>query len=644
MCGIAGIVNRQAERVDPTLLRAMAERLRHRGPDAVGVQALGAAGLAHARLAIIDLAGGAQPMANEDGTVWVTFAGEILNFVELREELRGSGHRFATRSDTEVIVHAYEEWGPSCVTRFNGQWAFALFDARDETLLLSRDRFGIRPLYYAAAPKQLVFASEVKAIFCHPEIERAVDLEGLDDILTFWCTIAPRTFFRGVRELPPGHSLTMRDGELRVSRYYDLDYPTDASRSEADFAEELRALLVDAVALRLDRSDVPVGAYLSGGLDSTAVTAIVHQRKEAFATFSVTFADAEFDESRFQDEVIRHLGVRDHHAAHCRAEDIGRVFPDVVWHAEQPIVRTAPAPLYLLAERVRAHGTRVVLTGEGADELLGGYDLFKEAKVRRFCARRPESSRRTLLFRRLYPYLTRLQRQPPSMVAEFFRARPEDLASPFFSHLLRWEMTAACKRFYSDETRAALGARDPSALVTLPAAYAGWDPFCQSQYLETTQLLGGYLLSSQGDRMMMAHGVEGRFPFLDVRLAELAARIPPRFKMRGLDEKHVLKRAVADLVPPFLMRRPKQPYRAPDAACFFEPTSGAARFAYVEELLSPRALAATGLFDPAAVGRLVDYTRRSGATSARDGMALCAILSAQLAVEQLIRHPGRIHS
>ena len=641
MCGIAGVVNVGAERADSALLETMAARIRHRGPDAASVKTLGRAGLAHTRLSIIDLAGGAQPMANEDGSIWISFNGEILNFVELREELRARGHAFATRSDTEVIVHAYEEWGERCVARFNGQWAFALWDEKRESLFLSRDRFGIRPLYYAHTADAFVFASEVKAIFCDPRVRRAVDLEGLDDILTFWCTIAPRTFYQGVRELPPGCSLVLANHQARVERWYELDYRA-SDRSEADFAEELRALLVDAVKLRLSRADVPVGAYLSGGLDSTTVTAIVRALGDApLATFSVTFTDGEFDERAFQRDAIARLDVRDHHSIECGAADLGRVFPDVVWHAEQPIVRTAPAPLYLLARLVRERGYKVVLTGEGADELFGGYDLFKEAKLRRWCARRPDSPRRALLFQRLYPYLTQLKRQPPTYVTAFFHARPEELAHPFFSHLPRWELTASCKRFYSADARARLDERDPYSSIDLPREYRAWDPFCQAQYLETTQLLAGYLLSSQGDRMAMAHGIEGRFPYLDVRVADLASRIPPRFKMSALDEKHVLKRAVRELVPRSVLARPKQPYRAPDAACFFD-DAGAPRFEWVAELLSPRALAESGLFDPISVARLVEKTRWGAPVSARDGMALCTIVSAQLAVTQLIRNQGRL--
>jgi asparagine synthase (glutamine-hydrolysing) len=640
MCGIAGVVNRSGEPVDSALLRRMAEAIDHRGPDALAVKPLGQAGFAHTRLSIIDLSGGAQPMCNEDETLWITFNGEILNFVELREELARAGHRFATRSDTEVIIHAYEEWGSDCVTRMNGQWAFALYDTRKRELFLSRDRFGIRPLYYSLAGDRFVFASEVKSLFCHPAVKRAIDLDGLDQIFTFWCTIAPRTFFEGVCQLPPGCSLLLKQNELRVLRYFQIEARDPDPRDERELADELRSLLIDAVRLRLVRSDVPVGAYLSGGLDSTIVTAIVHQLTDTpIATFSVGFEAAEFDERRFQDEAVRGLGVRKHFSTRCRDEDIGRVFPEVIRHAEQPILRTAPAPLYLLAQLVRERGYKVVLTGEGSDELLGGYDIYKEAKVRRFCARQPASRMRPLLLQRLYPYLPQLQQQPPEYLRAFFQARPEDLRNPYFSHLPRWELTSRIKHLYSDDVKEALATRDPYAAIELPSGFSEWDPFVRAQYLETGQLLPGYILSSQGDRMAMAHGIEGRFPFLDVRVAELAARLSPAAKMRALDEKYLLKRAFAELIPAAIRLRKKQPYRAPDVAPFF--AEGRARFPYVSELLAAESLERVGLFHPGAVARLVDKIGRGGPIGAKDGMALVGILSTQLAVEQLLNDRGR---
>jgi asparagine synthase (glutamine-hydrolysing) len=645
MCGIAGFVNADGAPPDAAIARHMIDLLRHRGPDGTGVRILGDAALAHARLSIIDLAGGAQPMSNEDGTLWITFNGEIYNYVELREELERRGHRFRTRSDTEVIVHAYEEYGPACLDRFNGQFAIALWDTRNRTLFLARDRFGKKPLYYASKNRLFLFGSEMKAVLAHPEMNRELDVRGLDQILTFWCTVPPRTIFDGIFELPPGHWLTFHEGTINVRSYWQPSYDdADGSRSEQDYAEELHALLVDAVRLRMLRSDVPVGAYLSGGIDSTVIAALIRKYTDVpLKTFSVGFEDAEFDERSFQRRAVEYLGIEDHHEALCRAEDIGRSFPEVIWHAEQPLVRTAPTPLLLLSRLVREQGYKVVLTGEGSDELLGGYDIFKEAKVRRFCAARPGSTMRARLLRRLYPYMPNLQNQSPAYLQAFFQTRPQDLENPFFSHLPRWQLTARIKLLFSDSTKAALNGYSAIEEIadTIPAAFAGWDPFCQSQFIETTNLLPGYILSSQGDRVQMANSVEGRCPFLDYRIAEFAGKLPPRVKMRVLNEKYILKRAAGDLIPPFLHKRPKQPYRATDVPAFFDRATGAGRFEYVEELLSVDAVRRTGLFNADAVGRLVQKAKAGGVVGTRDGMALVAVLSSQLVSTQFRESLGR---
>lgn len=642
MCGLTGVVTLDGRPPDLDAFARMVPLLAHRGPDAQGVHAVGPALLGHRRLSIVDIEGGQQPMGNDDLTVWVVFNGEIFNHVELRRDLEARGHLFRTRSDTEVLLRAYLERGVDCVRDFNGQWSFAIWDARTERLFASRDRLGVRPFYFTRTERALVFGSEIKTLLGYPGVRRELDPVGIDQILTIWSTMPPRTAFAGISELPPGSSLLLERGDVRTWRHFELDYSELDARSDDDIAEELRATLIDAARLRFQRADVPVGAYLSGGLDSAVITGMVRRFTDApLKTFSVTFEDAEFDESEHQRRVVDYLGV-DHHEVRCRAEDIGRVFPDVVWHAEQPMVRTGPAPMFLLSRLVRDHGHKVVLTGEGADELLGGYDIFKEAKVRRFWARQPGSKLRPLLLRKLYPYIPGIQRQPDAYLQSFFHARPEDLDSPFFSHLPRWELTRRLSVFYSDAMRARLEGVDPYAALAaeLPEAYGRWDPFCQAQYLETRYLLPGYILSSQGDRMGMAHGIEGRFPFLDHRVAALAARIPPRLKMRVLDEKHVLKRAAGDLIPPFLHERPKQPYRAPETASFFDPDTGRARFEWVEELLSERQLADGGVFNPRAVRRLVDKARGGRLIGVKDGMGLVVALSTQLLKHRFIDGMG----
>jgi len=638
MCGISGILNFDHQPVLPGILEDMIGRLAHRGPDATGVFMQDQLGLAHSRLSIIDLAGGQQPMHSEDRSLSITFNGEIFNYVELRSDLIQKGHRFVTRSDTEVILHLYQEEGEDCVHKLNGQWAFAIWDSRKRTLFVSRDRLGIRPVFYVDTGRAFIFASEIKALFAHPEVPRNLDTHGLNQLFTFWVTLPPRTAFKNVNELPPGHSLTVRDGQVRVSRYWGLRYEPeerteDSERLAQRSAERLLELLVDATRIRL-RSDVPVGAYLSGGLDSSVITALVLGINNApVRTFSVSFEDVEYDERCYQQEVVSFLGT-EHEEIRCSRQDIARNFPAVIWHAEKPLVRTAPAPLYLLSRLVHRQGFKVVLTGEGSDEMLGGYDIFKEMKIRRFFGTQPGSRRRPLLLARLYPYMENLQNQSPAYLKAFFHVDPAEINNPFFSHLPRWELTSKLKLFLSDALRNELQGSDVYAEMEaiLPQEYTSWNSFARAQYLEAAYLLPGYILSSQGDRVAMAHSVEGRFPFLDYRLVEFAGGLPPRLKMKVLNEKYLLKRCTEHLVPKSITQRPKQPVRAPGAECFFGPETPE----YVDEMISPERLQDAGIFDVIAVQKLVEKFRQGRAIGTKDSMALVAILSTQLLAYQFL--------
>ncbi len=631
MCGIAGILNVHEEPVAVGILRRMVSMLQHRGPDATGISAHGHVGLGHTRLSIIDIEGGRQPMKNADGSLEVVFNGEIFNYVELQKELEEKGHRFATRSDTEVILHMYEEFGEECVTRMNGQWAFAIWDAPRRRLFLSRDRMGVRPLFYSDSGREFLFASEIKAIFAHPAVSRQLDFEALDEIFTFWHCIPPRTAFVGVNELPPGYNATVSNGRMSLRKYWELEYPDQPREADQitkeEYGERLLSLLKDATRIRL-RADVPVGAYLSGGLDSTLVAALARQCvNDRLKTFSVRFDDDEFDEGRYQQESIRHLGT-EHQDIQCRDADIGRIFPDVIWHTEKPILRTAPAPLYLLAKLVHDNGCKVVLTGEGSDEILGGYDIFKEYKIRRFWAMHEESRLRPMLLKRLYPYLRNLGAQPDAYLNAFFR--PDgDVNGLFFSHLPRWKQTAGVKMFLSDDVREELVARQASDGLAsqLPDAYLEWNGFNRAQYLEARYLLPGYILSSQGDRVAMAHAVEGRFPFLDTRVVEFAAALPARLKMNVLQEKYLLKNCAQGLVPQSVIQRKKQPYRAPEARCFFP---GGRAVEYLDDLLAPSQLRRDGVFNASAVHRLVEKARSGSLVGLRDNMAFVGIVSTQL--------------
>jgi asparagine synthase (glutamine-hydrolysing) len=639
MCGIAGIFNFDGAPVAQESLRGMIGMLAHRGPDSTGLHAVQGVGLAHTRLSIIDLACGQQPMCNEDSSLWITFNGEIFNYVELRDELVRKGHRFATRSDTEVILHLYEEKGEDCVQYLNGQWAFAIWDNQHRRLFLSRDRIGVRPLFYTQTNKSFIFGSEIKAIFALPGVRREIDVNGLDEVFTYWCTIPPTTLFRNIHELPPGHSMTVDAGGVTVRQYWDCQFERMPAvidpGQEQTYADELLDLLIKATQIRL-RSDVPVGAYLSGGLDSTVTTALVKKFTNAkLRTFSVTFDDAEFDESAFQRDAVRFLDT-DHRELRCSKNQIGEVFPDVIWHTEKPVLRTAAAPMYLLSRLVRSSGYKVVVTGEGADEVLGGYDIFKENKIRRFWESQPDSKLRPLLLRRLYPYLQNLQNLPDAYRKAFFHINVDRNLQPFFSHLPRWELTSKLKMLFSSATRAAIAGDAGYSKIRsrLPTSYSSWDSFCQAQYLETKYLLPGYILSSQGDRMAMSHSVEGRFPFLDHRVVEFASRLPSSLKMKVLNEKYLLKLSAAGLVPLLVAKRHKQPYRAPEACSFLQP---AARD-YMEELLSPEQIARDGIFDAPMVAKLLEKFHKGAAIGVKDNMGLIGIMSTQLLMHQFINH------
>jgi asparagine synthase (glutamine-hydrolysing) len=638
MCGIAGILNLDGAPVSVELVAEMVRRLSHRGPDACGLEVHGACALGHARLSIIDAVGGRQPMTNEDGSIWISFNGEIFNYIELRAELKRRGHRFATQSDTEVILHLYEEKGEECVHDLNGQWAFAIWDARRARLFLSRDRMGVRPLYYAVTATQFLFGSEIKALCAHPGLKREIDLRALDQIFTFWSPLAPRTILRDVFELPPGHSMSVAEGGRRMYAYWRPEYECGSEPVDVDrCCEELLELLTDATRIRL-RSDVPVGTYVSGGLDSSLITALTKRLAPGrLRTFSVVFDDHEFDESAYQSEVVDYLDT-EHENVRCSAADIARVFPEVVWHAERPIVRTAPAPMFLLSELVRDRGYKVVLTGEGADELFGGYDIFKEAKIRAFWASQPASTWRPQLLRRLYPYLRNVKAQPDAYLQAFFRIGP-GVSACFFSHGPRWQLTARLKQLFSPAVQASLASDDVYADLksALPEDFERWDWFSRAQYLETTLLLPGYILSSQGDRVAMAHSVEGRFPFLDHRVVRFAASLPPRLKLRVINEKYLLKHAARSLVPPAVIERSKQPYRAPDAVCFVAPDNRGRLPEYVRALLAPDRVAQDGIFNPVAVSQLVAKLRSGRDISIRDNMALVGVLSTQLVVDQFVR-------
>ncbi len=651
MCGLAGIVGLGAGVASPSreALARMASALYHRGPDEYGVYRDNRAGLAHARLSIVDLKTGQQPMADEGDATWIVFNGEIFNYVELRSELVSLGHRFRTTSDTEVIIHAWRAWGDAAFERMNGQWAVALWDSVGQHLVLSRDAMGICPLHVCEHGGYLYFASEVKAIFAaSADIPRAFDPVGIDQTFTFWSIVPPQGVFQGVTELEPGHVRTYENGAVHDREFTSARYPSyldpqsQFRGSLEDAVCEVRVALERATSLRMLRADVPVGSYLSGGLDSSLVASMGRRfAGNSFKTFSLRFEDAEYDETTYQRLMVQQLGS-EHHEVVVSRGDIAGIFPEVIYHTERPILRTAPAPLFLLSRLVRQHGVKVVLTGEGADEVFAGYDLFREGKVRRFWGRQPGSAWRPRLLERLYPYLSRSPVSQQAMARQFFGRNIHSHQSSGFAHDTRWHTTSALKRLLSKDMQYGASGRNAvdEFLGGLAPGFVNWDSLAQDQHIEIRTLLAGYLLSSQGDRMLLGNSVEGRFPFLDRDVMALANSLPPAYKLRVLDEKHVIKKVAHGRVPQAIIERKKQPYRAPDALSFVAPNAPE----YITEAFSAAAVRDANVFEPKAVTQLFNKCRArssEGQFSNADNMALVAVLSTQVLHRQFIANqPG----
>lgn len=646
MCGIAGILNLNAQApVSQDQLTPMVAILRHRGPDETGIYIDDHIGLGHARLSIIGLEGGGQPIANEDETLWIVYNGEAFNYIELKQDLIKKGHRFTTQTDTEVVLHLYEEHGPACLEKINGQFALAIWNSRTRELFLARDRVGIRPLFYTRTDNQLLFASEIKALFTHSQVHRAIDPLALNEVFTLWTTRTAGTIFENIHEVPPGHYMQIKNGRISQTAFWTIPHHPPEHRwpgSLEEAGEALRELLLDAVRIRL-RADVPVGAYLSGGLDSSLITALIARHfNNRLNTFSIGFEQDDFDESSYQRQMVAHLGTA-HQETRATNALIREHFPDVVWHCEKPILRTAPVPLFLLSGLVRDNALKVVLTGEGADEVFGGYNIFKEAKIRHAWARHPDSATRPRLLQKLYPYIFKNPSRGSAFLYQFYAVKPGDLNDPCFSHRIRWNNTGKNSTFFTDALRAQLNGHHPGDRVcdALPPDFMQRDPLSRAQYLEMDLFLSNYLLSSQGDRPAMAHSLEIRLPFLDYRVIDFAFRLPPHWKINGLNEKYILKQSFSGLIPDTVRTRAKQPYRAPIREVFFQP--GPAD--YVDELLSPSALAKTGLFEPRKVERLLAKYRAGAPGSEVQNMAVVGILSAQLVHHQYIaafpRQPGQ---
>jgi asparagine synthase (glutamine-hydrolysing) len=603
VCGIVGTVMAQAERrPDLRVLRRMADRIAHRGPDDEGFVVRGQAGLGMRRLKIIDLETGSQPMTGEDGATWVVFNGEIYNYRDLTRRLIAAGHRFTTASDTETIVHAWESRGAGMLEDLEGMFAIAVWDERAETLVLARDRLGIKPLYYATLPDQLVFASELKALMEHPGLSRELDPVALSEYLAHEYVPAPRAIIRQVHKLPAGHWLTYANGRVKVEPYWDLAGLRPAEVAEADAVERLRALL-DAVVRDHMVSDVPLGVFLSGGIDSSTVAAFAARHATGrLKTFAIGFEDGSFDESRHARNVAQMLGS-DHHEAVLSLREAGDLIARLPDLFDEPLGDASLLPTYLLAGFTRRAVT-VALSGDGGDEVFGGYPTYQAHRVARIYTRVPRALREGLV----RPMVARLPVSLDNLSLDFRLKRfvegipyqPVERHAVWMgsftpaeqSELLTPEMLERMAAPPSYETFHALAAAVPD------------EPWLNRiLYLDLKSYLGEGVLTKV-DRASMACSLEVRVPLLDRRVVELAATLPPRLKLRRLTTKYVLKRAMRGLLPDDIIARRKKGFGVPLGRWFQRELA-----ALLQDACSPEAIRRDGLFRLEVVERLLHEHR-----------------------------------
>jgi len=636
MCGIAGIIDFHNNKNSISIVRSMLRSITYRGPDECGIYHSPNATIGNVRLSIIDLVSGQQPLSDLTDRYWIIFNGEIFNFKELRYELEKDGSKLRTQSDTEVLVQLYARYGKECLGKLNGQFAFAIWDKHDEELFIARDRVGIRPLFYNITNGVFSFASEIKSLLQQKSISRELLPENLAQIYTFWSAITPNTAFKNINELSPGHYLVFNRDGLKIEKYWELNFNNRYNNlSLSDAIEQFNELLSSAVRLRL-RADVEVAAYLSGGIDSSATVAYIKKIEPGILnTFSIGFEDKVFDESKYQEEAVKYLNTN-HKSINCSSLDIAKYFPNVVWHSEIPVTRTAPTPMMILSKLVRENNIKVVITGEGSDEMLAGYNIFREAKIRRFWASQPGSYLRPLLLKKLYPDIPHLRNASTNILRMFFGYKLDDVDNPFYSHLLRWNNSNHIKKHFSAGLKEDLINYSPLNELSgkLPSGFNTWDPLSKSQWLETTIFMSGYLLSSQGDRMAMANSVEGRYPFLDYRIIEFCAGLPAEYKLKGLNEKFLLKKLMENRIPESIIKRPKQPYRAPISSVFM---SGDAP-EYVRDMISDSFTKRVGIFNIETLSPLFNKIENTGNASEMDNMVLAAVISTHLLHYQFIEN------
>ncbi|MFL6231239.1 MAG: asparagine synthase (glutamine-hydrolyzing) [Pyrinomonadaceae bacterium] len=608
MCGITGIVRRGGRSVDGGVLASMCEAIRHRGPDDDGFYLRESVGLAMRRLAIIDLAHGKQPIANGDETAWIVFNGEIYNYLELRARLEKLGHRFRTNSDTEAIIHAYDQYGADCPKHLRGMFAFAIWDERKEELFLARDRVGKKPLLYArTASGQFVFGSEFSALFAHPEVSRDVDETALHYYLSFMCVPAPLTAYREIRKLEPGHSLRYtRDGEIKIERYWEPNFNRKEKWSEEEAGERAVEVLREAVRVRL-MSEVPLGAFLSGGIDSSAVVALMAEASSApVKTFSIGFEEQDFSELHHARRVAEHVGA-DHHEFIVRP-DAMEVLPTLVEHYGEPYADSSAIPTYYVSRETRRHVT-VALNGDGGDECFAGYERYAAMRLAETYRRVPAALREGVIRQAINLIPTSETRR--SRVRDMKRfARSASL--PAVERYLRWVSVfdaEAKDDLYTEEFRSRMSGHHAADFLSPWFARANGAGVVDAALLADTMTYLPNDLLVKVDIASMANSLEARAPFLDHHVIEFAASLPESLKLRGRTTKYLLKKVLRQLLPTENLDRRKQGFGVPIGHWF----RGEMQPFLRETLLSEKSLA-RGLFQPAAVRRLVE----EHTTGARD--------------------------
>ena len=627
----------------------MLTAIAYRGPDQIRGVVNGPIAVGSARLAILNLDAGEQPIVSSDRKIVIAFNGEIFNYRALLAELGQKGVALQGNAEIDLLLAGYLHYGFDLFARLDGQFAIAIWDGRSERLVLARDRVGIRPLFWFEDARSFGFASEAKALFASKLIEAQIDPAAIIQTMRFWTCVGEQTAFRGVRQVPPAHYLVATRSAVTLHRYWAWPLPHSLEPIQLASDEEYFELFREELGKAVERqclSSVPVGSYLSGGIDSVTLAMLLQKQVGSrLETFSIRFGDANFDESEAQRTTTEHFGFRSNSIT-VGDDDIGDNFPAAVWHAETPLFRSAPVPLFLLSREVHRQGYKVVLTGEGADEIALGYDLFKETRIREFWGRRPDSQWRSALIRRLYHHLPQY-RNPRflNLLTDFYRPFLKGSEDRHFAMQVRWEAGRSLERFLAPEHRNFAQTYDATAELDrwLPGDFDKAGPIERAQWVEMQTLLSNYLLSSQGDRMSLAHAVEGRYPYLDTSFIELCARLPRRLKLRGLREKFILRQAFADRIPIALRSRPKIAYQAPDVLPF---RRGAKMLDYVEHLLSPERIASVGLFDPKAVTGLLTKFRQYSLprTGNRDNVAFILLLSTMLLDEMFVRGERNIPS